>query len=174
MQHGNTKKVTIADDGVFRLQGRICMHTMNGLSEMILKKAHTLRYSIHPGTAKMYHTLKQHYWWIRMKKVIVIKKKDIVDYVERLLNYQQDILRARVIDFGDQWDPFYPPVEFAYNNSYQSSIQMDLYEALYGRQCRVSGWPSPVGWFEPAEARLLGTDMVHDALEKVNTAQSIK
>lgn len=47
-------------------------------------------------------------------------------------------------------------------NSYQSSIQMVLYESLYGRWCRCL-----VGWFEPGEARLRGTDLVQDALEKV-------
>ncbi|XP_070056958.1 uncharacterized protein [Nicotiana tomentosiformis] len=48
----------------------------------------------------------------------------------------------------------------------QLNIQMALYEALYKRQCR-----SPDGWFEPGEARLLGTDLVRDALEKVYMLQ---
>lgn len=39
---------------------------------------------------------------------------------------------------------------------------MALYEALYGRRYR-----SLVGWFEPGEARLLGTDLVCDVLEKL-------
>ncbi|XP_070032437.1 uncharacterized protein [Nicotiana tomentosiformis] len=39
-------------------------------------------------------------------------------------------------------------------------------EALYGSRCR-----SPVGWFEHGEARLLGTDLVQDALEKVKMIQ---
>ncbi|XP_070040933.1 uncharacterized protein [Nicotiana tomentosiformis] len=43
---------------------------------------------------------------------------------------------------------------------------MDSYEALYGRGHRPS-----VGWFEPDEARLLGTDLVQDALEKVKLIQ---
>nr|XP_009802348.1 PREDICTED: uncharacterized protein LOC104247899 [Nicotiana sylvestris] len=46
-------------------------------------------------------------------------------------------------------------------DGYQSSIQMAPYEA-YERQCR-----SPVEWFEPDEARLFGTDLVQDALDKV-------
>jgi hypothetical protein len=37
----------------------------------------------------------------------------------------------------------YPLVEFAYNNSYQSSIKMAPFEALYGRKCI-----SIVCWFE--------------------------
>jgi len=51
---------------------------------------------------------------------------------------------------------------------------MAPYEALYGRRCR-----SPVHWYEPGKARLLGTDFVHDALDKdkliqerLRTAQS--
>jgi len=73
----------------------------------------------------------------------------------------EDILRSCVIDFGGSWDQFLPLVEFSYNNNYQSRIQMAPYEALYGRRCR-----SQVHWFEPDEARLLGTDFVHDALDK--------
>jgi hypothetical protein len=35
--------------------------------QQILDEAHLSRYSIHPGSTKMYHDLKQHYWWIKMK-----------------------------------------------------------------------------------------------------------
>ncbi|WMV32712.1 hypothetical protein MTR67_026097, partial [Solanum verrucosum] len=51
------------------------------------------------------------------------------------------MLRAFVIDFGGHWDQFLPLVEFPYNNSYHSSIEMAPFEALYGRRCR-----SPIGW----------------------------
>ncbi|XP_070013420.1 uncharacterized protein [Nicotiana sylvestris] len=43
---------------------------------------------------------------------------------------------------------------------------MAPFEALYGRRCR-----SPIGWFDPGEARLHGTDLVKDALEKVKLIQ---
>ena len=78
---------------------------------------------------------------------------------ERTIQILEDMLCACVMEFGGSWDQFLTLAEFAYNNSYQSSIQMVPYEALYGRRCR-----SPVGWFEPGEARLLGTDLVQDAL----------
>ncbi|XP_070045380.1 uncharacterized protein [Nicotiana tomentosiformis] len=67
-----------------------------------------------------------------------------------------------VIDFVGQWNQVLPLVDFAYNNSYQFSIHMAPYEALYRRQCC-----SPVGRFEPGEARILSTYLVRDALEKV-------
>ena len=81
---------------------------------------------------------------------------------ERTIQTLEDMLRASVIDFGGQWDKHLPLIEFAYNNSYHSSIQMAPFEALYGRKCR-----SPVGWFETEETKLLGPDLVQDAIEKV-------
>ena len=54
-------------------------------------------------------------------------------------------------------------MEFAYNNSYHSSISMDPYEDLYGRRCR-----SPIGWFEVGEPLLRGPDLIYKTLEKVH------
>ncbi|XP_070013082.1 uncharacterized protein [Nicotiana sylvestris] len=82
IQHGDAKEITIGDDGDLRMQGRLCVPNVDGLRELILQQAHSLRYSIHPYVAKMYQDLRQHYWWRRMKK-------DIVEYVARCLNFQQ-------------------------------------------------------------------------------------
>jgi hypothetical protein len=70
---------------------------------------------------------------------------------ERTIQILEDMLRACVMDFGIGWSKFLPLVEFAYNNSYQASIEMAPYEALYGRKCR-----SPVCWFEVGKKRLMG------------------
>lgn len=47
------------------------------------------------------------------------------------------MLRACVIDFSRSWEEHLPLVEFAYNNSYHSSIGMAPYEAFYERKCRT-------------------------------------
>ena len=47
-----------------------------------------------------------------------------------------DMLRCCILDFGGNWDDHLPLVEFTYNNSYQASIDMVPYKALYGRPCR--------------------------------------
>ncbi|XP_012480870.1 uncharacterized protein LOC105795754 [Gossypium raimondii] len=47
----------------------------------------------------------------------------------------EDMLRSCVIDFRGSWEDYLPLAEFAYNNSYQSSIPMGPYKALYG--CRL-------------------------------------
>ena len=53
-------------------------------------------------------------------------------------------------------------MEFAYNNSYQASIEMAPFEALYGRKCRT-----PVCWDEIGERRLVGPELVQITSEKV-------
>ena len=55
---------------------------------------------------------------------------------ERTIQVLEDMLRACVLDHKGSWEEHLPLVEFAYNNSYQVSIQMEPYEALYGRPCR--------------------------------------
>ncbi|XP_070050754.1 uncharacterized protein [Nicotiana tomentosiformis] len=61
VQNGDAKEMTICGDGVLRLQGWISMPNVDGLQEFILAEAHSLQYSIHPVSVKMYHDLKQHY-----------------------------------------------------------------------------------------------------------------
>lgn len=46
------------------------------------------------------------------------------------------MLRLCVLDFKSNWIQFLPLVEFAYNNSFQATIGMAPYEAIYGRKCR--------------------------------------
>ena len=54
-------------------------------------------------------------------------------------------------------------VEFAYNNSYQASIQMAPYEALFGRPCM-----SPLCWTEVEESSITSPDLIRDTSEKVS------
>ena len=70
---------------------------------------------------------------------------------ERTVQILTDMLRACAFDFKGSWDEHLPLAEFAYNNSYQASIKMAPYEALYGRPCR-----SPMCWAEAGETLILG------------------
>jgi hypothetical protein len=62
------------DEGVLWYKGRICVPNVKELKDKILREAHELAYSIHPGGNKMYHDLKAIYWWYGIKR-------DIVEYV---------------------------------------------------------------------------------------------
>ena len=72
------------------------------------------------------------------------------------------MLRGCVIEFPGSWDKYISLMEFAYNNSYQASIGMTPYEALYGRRCRT-----PVCWTELNEQKMIGLDIVKDTEKKV-------
>ena len=85
---------------------------------------------------------------------------------ERTIQTLEDMLRACIPDLKGSWEEHLPLVEFAYNNSYQKSIQMAQYEALYGRPCR-----SPVCWTEVGERFAIGPDLAKDTLEKVDLIQ---
>ncbi|RVW73048.1 putative mitochondrial protein [Vitis vinifera] len=60
------------------------------------------------------------------------------------------------------WDAYFPVVEFAFNNSFQASIGMTPFEALYGRRCR-----SLVCWDDVGEKKLLGPELVQLTIEKL-------
>lgn len=81
---------------------------------------------------------------------------------ERLNLVMEDMLRACVLDYPGSWEDHLALVEFAYNNSYHSSIGMAPFEALYGRPCR-----SPSCWLESGDRALLGPDLVRDTTERV-------
>jgi transposase InsO family protein len=51
---------------------------------------------------------------------------------ERVNQILEDMLRACVLEFPQKWDDYLPLAEFSYNNSYQESIKMAPFEALYG------------------------------------------
>ncbi|XP_069152661.1 uncharacterized protein [Solanum lycopersicum] len=67
-----------------KLSGMIMGSTTHVKDEKkdLVKEAHGSRYSIHPGSTKMYHDLKKIYWWDGMKK-------DIAEYVAKCPNCQQ-------------------------------------------------------------------------------------
>jgi len=71
-----------------------------------------------------------------------------------------------MIDFKGSWEDHLHLAEFSYNNSYQASIKMAPFEALYGRRCR-----SPLCWDEVGERRHLGPDVIVQAEDKIRTIQ---
>ena len=81
---------------------------------------------------------------------------------ERTIQTLEDKLRACVLKFKGSWDRHLPLMEFAYNNSYQSSIEMTPYEALYGRKCRT-----PLRWNKVGERKLLGPEIVQVMIDNV-------
>jgi len=81
---------------------------------------------------------------------------------ERAIQILEDLLRACALKFSGNWEEHLPLVEFTYNNSYQTTIGMTPFEALYGRKCRT-----PLCWEEVGDIKLYGVELVQITTEKV-------
>ena len=73
------------------------------------------------------------------------------------------MLRACVLDYGAGWEDSLPYAEFSYNNSYQGSIKMSPFEALYGRKCQT-----PLNWSETGDGKIFGPEVMLEAEKKVH------
>ncbi|KAK8930623.1 hypothetical protein KSP39_PZI016616 [Platanthera zijinensis] len=289
VRKGETGEFTL-QNGLLLMNERLCVPNVNSIRRDILYEAHNTPYSIHPGRTKMYHDLKEDFWWPGMKKDIITyiaschicqlvkaehqkpggylhslpipewKWEDIamdfdfglprsklghdgiwviidrltksahfipvrqnmppeklndlyIDVIvklhgiprsiisdrdgrftsgnwryihkrlgtkllfstafhpqtdgqsERTIQFLEDLLRMVVLDLKGSWEKYLTLVEFAYNNSYQSSIQMAPFEALYGRRCRT-----PLSW-EDGDRTLYNREKIDKWHEKVKLIQ---
>ena len=73
---------TLRGDGTLVLGQRLCVPDVIELKKEIMEEAHSSAYAMHPGSTKMYRTLKDHYWWRGMKR-------EIAEFVSKCLICQQ-------------------------------------------------------------------------------------
>nr|GFA14209.1 putative reverse transcriptase domain-containing protein [Tanacetum cinerariifolium] len=66
------------DDGGIYFFDRIWIPSVGGVRKLIMDEAHTSRYSVHPGTDKMYYDLRDLYWWPGMKRDIADSGYDVI------------------------------------------------------------------------------------------------
>ncbi|GJX51195.1 putative reverse transcriptase domain-containing protein [Tanacetum coccineum] len=75
---GMIKKLEPRTDGTLCLNGRSWIPCFGDLRELIMHESHKSKYSVHPGSDKMYQDLKKLYWWPNMKA-------EIATYVSKCL-----------------------------------------------------------------------------------------
>jgi hypothetical protein len=70
LEDGDPKDKCFHEDveGTLWFKDRIIVPKKEVLKKKILDEAHTSKYSIHPGSIKMYHDLREQFWWTRMKR----------------------------------------------------------------------------------------------------------
>ena len=73
---------TIGVDGGLWMKGKLVMPASAELKRELFDEAHRTRYTVHPGTTKMYKDLKRHFWWSGMRR-------EVADYVARCFICQQ-------------------------------------------------------------------------------------
>ena len=78
VQKGLPTNFAVRDDGVLVIGNRLCVLNIKELKKEIMEEAHCSAYAMHPGSTKMYRTLRDHYWWQCMKR-------EIAEFVSRCL-----------------------------------------------------------------------------------------
>ncbi|GJV70076.1 putative reverse transcriptase domain-containing protein [Tanacetum coccineum] len=244
---GMDKSFEIRPDGTRCIKNRSWLPLFGGLRDLIMHESHKSKYSIHPGSDKMYHDLKKLYWWPNMKAIIaeyvgkcltcsrvkaecqkpsgLLVQPEIpmwkweritMDFVtklpktsighdtiwvivdrltksahfiptratdksaiiqndlaystnmntschpetdgqsERTIQTLEDMLLARVIDFGKGWDKHLPLVEFSYNNSYHASIKAAPFEPLWSKSVITC-----LAGAKVVDSQLIGPEILH-------------
>jgi len=105
-------------DGMLLFQDRVCVPNDAGIRGEILAEAHKSRYTIHPGTTKMYQGLRRQFWWDGLKR-------DVAKYVSRCAVCQQ--VKAEHQKPAGLLQPL-PIPEWKWDN-----ISMDLCQGCQGR-----------------------------------------
>ena len=82
IEKGKKAEFQIRDDGMIGKGQRMCVLEYGELKRDIIEEAHSSAYAMHPGSTKMYKTLKEYYWWNGMKK-------EIASFVSKCLTCQQ-------------------------------------------------------------------------------------
>ena len=82
VEEGEQSDFAIRDDGALVIGSRLCVPAAEELTRQVLEEAHSYAYSMHPGSTKMYRTLKEYYWWSGMKR-------EVAEYVSKCFICQQ-------------------------------------------------------------------------------------
>jgi transposase InsO family protein len=82
---------------------------------------------------------------------------------KRVNQILEGMLRACALQYGRNWDKSLSYDEFSYNNSYQESLKMALFEMLYGHRCRTL-----LFWSETGEQKVFGPDILQEAEKQVH------
>ncbi|GJU06304.1 putative reverse transcriptase domain-containing protein [Tanacetum coccineum] len=131
-------------DGTRCFGNRVWLPQFGRLRDLVIHESHKSKYSIHPGSDKMYQDLKLLYWWPNMKA-------DIATYVSKCLT----CVKVKVEHQKPSGLLQQPEIPIW-------NIKAAPYEALYGRKCR-----SHVCWSEVGDSQLTDPKLIRDTTEKI-------
>ncbi|GJS04891.1 putative reverse transcriptase domain-containing protein [Tanacetum coccineum] len=86
---GMIKNLEPRVDGKLCLKNRSWIPCFGDLRALIMHESHKSKYSIHPGSDKMYQDLKKLYWWPNMKAEIATYVSKCMTYAKVKAEYQK-------------------------------------------------------------------------------------
>ncbi|KAA0057119.1 pol protein [Cucumis melo var. makuwa] len=184
---GQVIEFSISSDGGLLSERCLCVPADGAVKTELLTEAHGSPFSMHPvgyctkaEINRFIKTLER----IRMEAFklahFILEKSTYTAYfdttfhpqadgqTEHLNQVLEDMLRACALELPGSWDSHLHLMEFAYNNSFQATIGMTPFEALYDKCCG-----SPVCWDEVGEQRLMGPKLVQSTNEAIQKIRSL-
>ncbi|KAJ0613887.1 putative nucleotidyltransferase, Ribonuclease H [Helianthus annuus] len=86
---GLEKKLVERSDGICYFMERIWVPLYGNLRDLVMDEAHKSRYSVHPGSDKMYQDLKVLYWWPKLKAYIAVYMSKCLTCSKVKVEYQK-------------------------------------------------------------------------------------
>ncbi|GJY42130.1 putative reverse transcriptase domain-containing protein [Tanacetum coccineum] len=136
--HRMINKLETRANGTLCLNNRSWISCFGDLRTLIMHESYKSKYSIHPGSDKMYQDLKKLYWW-----------PNISTYVSKCLTCAK-VKVEYLKSSGLLVQPEIPRIKAA------------PFEVLYGRKCR-----SPICWAKVRDSQLTGPKIIHETTEKI-------
>ncbi|CAL9021295.1 unnamed protein product [Prunus brigantina] len=147
VENGTRTDYSVWKDGALMVETSLYVPRDEALKREILEEAHCSAFAMHPKRQKPSGLLQplsipkwkcEHITTDFVFKLPRIRNNHdgvwvIMDRLTKTIQTLENMLRACALQFQGDWHDKLPLMEFAYNNSYQSSIWMSPYDALYGR-----------------------------------------
>ncbi|TYK29688.1 retrotransposon protein, putative, Ty3-gypsy subclass [Cucumis melo var. makuwa] len=141
VEAGQDEEFSIASDDGLMFKRRLCVPTDGAVNTKLLTEAHSSPFSMHLGSTKMYQDLKRVYWWRNMKRKVadfIRLPRTLMGYtviwiiVDKLTKSAHFITRKSTYTANARFTSmFWKGLQLALDTSYQATIGMTPFEALY-------------------------------------------